>query len=214
MCKDLQTKRETFGKHSIEASTPLPAQRQLCFTVGQFPVFSFSVQTRDFLSSMATALHLLKEAVPIISREEWKILKWRCLLAPSLNLMMFSIPMVPVYSCTLLKSGASGSKSPVLHYPHTGRFSSTGDTSLSEVTSHQHLPAKSCLCTFQRTRFLLFPRHSSQFEDSPCHEDSPGIWWPGLPVTGLEVILPLFPGREALTGWVLVQQFQNTAEPN
>lgn len=37
---------------------------------------------------------------------------------------------------------------------------------------------------------------------------------PGLPLTGLEVILPLFPGREALIGPVLVQRFQNTAEPN
>lgn len=33
-------------------------------------MFSFSVQTRDFLSSMATTLQLLEEAVPIISAAE------------------------------------------------------------------------------------------------------------------------------------------------
>lgn len=76
-----------------------------------------------------------EEAVPIISKEEWKILKWHCLLAPGFNLLMFSIPMVPVHSSTLLQSVASGSRSPVLHCPNTGRFSSTGDTSLSEATS-------------------------------------------------------------------------------
>lgn len=190
MCKDLQTKTETFGKHSIEASTPLPAEKQLCFTVGQFPMFSFSVQTRDFLSSMATTLHLLKEAVPIISRAEWKILKWHCLLAPGFNLLMFSIPMVPVHSSTLLKSFASGDNSQVLHCPRRGSFSITGDKSFWRSHQPPAPPSKSCLCTIHRTRFLLFPtRQSSQFEDSPCHEDLDG---PGLPFTGLEVILPLF----------------------
>lgn len=179
MCKDLQTKTETFGKHSIEASTPLPAEKQLCFTVGQFPMFSFSVQTRDFLSSMATTLHLLKEAVPIISRAEWKILKWHCLLAPGFNLLMFSIPMVPVHSSTLLKSFASGDNSQVLHCPRRGSFSITGDKSFWRSHQPPAPPSKSCLCTIHRTRFLLFPtRQSSQFEDSPCHEDSPGLRWP------------------------------------
>lgn len=216
MCKDLQTKPETFGKHSVEASTPLPAQRQLCFTVGQFPMFSFSVQTRDFLSSMATTLHLLKETVPIISRAEWKFLKCHCLLAPGFNLLMFSTPMVPIHSSTLLKSVASGGKSPVLHCPCRGSFSSTGDTKISEeVTNHQHLPARAVCAPSKGQGFCFFQQSKApSLKTVPVMKTALDFDGSGLPVTGLEVILPLFPGLEALTGPVLVQQSQNTAEPN
>lgn len=203
MCKDLQTKPETFGNHSVEASTPLPAQRQLCFTVGQFPMFSFSVQTRDFLSSMATTLHLLKETVPIISRAEWKFLKWHCLLTPGFNLLMFSTHVVPVHSSALLKSIASWGKTPVLHGPCRGSFSSTGDTSLSEeVTNHQHLPARAVCAPSKSQGFCIFQQGTA-----PVMKTALDFEGPGLPVTDLEVILPLFPGREALSGPVLVQQF-------